>query len=100
MPEPQGYFLSYVSFMPSHNFKREIVTTRALQVEGNYGPLPLEDDAGPRLRFTCRGALTQPPRFCHGRRKRLPRHDLLGEERWPFLSGGEGPRASLSRGFY
>ena len=48
----------------------------------------------------CRGALTQPPRFRHGRRKRLPRHDLLGEERWPFLSGGEGPRASLSRGFY
>ena len=40
----------------------------------------------------CQGALTQPPRFRHGGRKRLPRHDLLGEERWPFLSGGEGPQ--------
>ena len=51
-------------------------------------------------RLGCRGALTQPPRFRHGRRKRLPRHDLLGEERWPFLSRGEGLRASLSMGFY
>ena len=39
----------------------------------------------------CRGALTQPPRFRHGRRKRLPRHDLLGEERWPFLPKEKGP---------
>ena len=45
----------------------------------------------------CRGALTQPPRFRHGRRKRLPRHDLLGEERWPFLSKEKGPE-SLSPG--
>ena len=38
-----------------------------------------------------RGALTKPPRFLHGQRKRLPRHDLLGEERWPLLSKGKGP---------
>ena len=47
-----------------------------------------------------RGALTQPPRYRHGRRKRLPRHDLLGEERWLFLSKEKGldhfpPRAFI-----
>ena len=32
----------------------------------------------------CRGALTQPP-GPPWMKKRLPRHDLLGEERWPLL---------------
>ena len=48
----------------------------------------------------CRGALTQPPQVRHGWRIRLPRHDLLGEERWPFLSRGEGPWSFFSMGFY
>ena len=38
----------------------------------------------------CRGALTQPPGLPQ-MKKRLPRHDLLGEERWPFLSKEKGP---------
>ena len=30
------------------------------------------------------GVFNAAPRFHHGWRKRLPRHDLLGEERWPI----------------
>ena len=39
---------------------------------------------------TCRGALSQPP-VHHGWRISLPRHDLLGEERWLLLSKEKGP---------
>ena len=36
------------------------------------------------------GGFNAAPRFRHGWRKRLPRHDLLEEERWPFLSKEKG----------
>ena len=39
-------------------------------------------DVTPYRFSLCRGALMQPPPVCRGWRKRLPRHDLLGEERW------------------
>lgn len=40
-----------VSSVASNNCKKEIATTTDPQVGENYGPVPVEDDAGPRLRL-------------------------------------------------